>query len=102
MGPQPQNPARSVDSAVDHAESAGLVVVDVRHESLRAEFFDVGAVVYFLRKVIWTVPGFSVDRYREWLLRLHDRIERNGAFVAHAQRFLIGRDVPPIPHKPAP
>ena len=34
-------------------------------ERLRAEFFDIGAVIYFLRKVVWTVPDFTVDRYRE-------------------------------------
>jgi hypothetical protein len=32
----------------------------MRRERLRMEFFDVGAVVDFLRKVIWTVPGFTV------------------------------------------
>ena len=37
----------------------------MRMERLRAEFFDVGAVIYFLRKVVWTVPDFSVDRYRD-------------------------------------
>jgi SAM-dependent methyltransferase len=47
LGPQP--------------EAAGLRVVDLRAESLRTEFFDIGAVVYFLRKVIWMVPDFTVD-----------------------------------------
>ena len=46
------------------AEAAGLEVVDLRTERLRIEFFDVGAVVWFLRKVIWMVPGFTVDRVR--------------------------------------
>jgi len=45
--------------------------------------------VYFLRKVLWTVPGFSVERYRERLLAMHDVIQRDGAFVAHSERFLI-------------
>ncbi len=27
-------------------------------ERLRVEFFDVGAVIYFLRKVIWFLPDF--------------------------------------------
>ncbi|HZC93833.1 MAG TPA: SAM-dependent methyltransferase, partial [Mycobacterium sp.] len=54
-----------------------------------AEFFDIGAVIYFLRKVIWTVPDFSVDRYRERLREMHDQIEANGPFVAHATRLLV-------------
>ncbi|HEX4817496.1 MAG TPA: class I SAM-dependent methyltransferase [Nonomuraea sp.] len=71
------------------AESAGLEVVDLRFERLRMEFFDIGAVIYFLRKVIWIVPGFSVARYQDKLRALHERIETEGPFVAHSSRVLI-------------
>lgn len=80
---------RHPDDAREGAEAAGLEVVDLRTESLRTEFFDVGAVVYFLRKVIWMVPGFTVERYRDRLRALHERISREGPFVAHTTRFLI-------------
>ncbi len=53
------------------------------------EFFDIGAVVYFLRKVIWIVPGFTVELYRGPLLDLHRRIEADGVFVAHSTRMLV-------------
>jgi SAM-dependent methyltransferase len=89
MGPQPVGRSRSPQRAVREAEVAGLVVVDLRQESLRMVFNDVGAVVYFLRKVLWTVPGFTVDGYRDRLLSLHEQIQREGPFVAHAKRFLI-------------
>jgi SAM-dependent methyltransferase len=89
MGPQPVSQARTTERAVAGAESAGLVVVDLRHESLRAVFYDIGAVVHFLRKVIWIVPDFTVDRYRERLAQLHQLIVTQGSFVAHTQRFLI-------------
>jgi SAM-dependent methyltransferase len=89
MGPQPVSRTRSWQRAVGAAEDAGLVVVDLRHESLRMTFHDVGAVVYFLRKVIWIVPGFTVDRYRRQLADLHHRIQVEGPFVAHSERFLI-------------
>ena len=52
-------------------------------------FDDIGAVVYFLRLVIWIVPGFTVERYRDRLRALHEQIQRDGPFVAHASRFLI-------------
>ena len=63
--------------------------MDLRAESLRTEFLDIGAVVYFLRKVIWMVPDFTVERYRDRLRELHELIAREGRFVAHATRFLI-------------
>lgn len=71
------------------AEARGLVVEDLRSERLRVEFYDVGAVVYFLRLVIWLVPDFTVDSFRSRLRSLHEQIERDGMFVAHASRFLI-------------
>jgi hypothetical protein len=63
--------------------------VDLREVALRADLFDVGAVVHFLRKVIWTVPGFTVEAYRGRLRELHVRIRDEGPFVAHSARFLI-------------
>ena len=89
MGPLPVSQARSASRARVQAEAAGLVVTDLRERALRTVFNDVGAVVYFLRKVLWTVPGFSVAGYLAPLLRLHEKIQSEGPFVAHAQRFLI-------------
>ncbi|MFH8618729.1 class I SAM-dependent methyltransferase [Streptomyces sp. NPDC017979] len=83
------SPGASAMATVAVAEAAGLEVVDVRQEALRMEFHDVAAVVHFLRKVIWIVPGFTVDAYRERLAELHDFTRRHGPFVAHSQRFLI-------------
>ncbi len=95
MGPQPVSPSRSPQLAVAEAQQAGLVVTDLREQALRVTFSDVGAVVYFLRKVLWTVPGFTVDGYREQLARMHERIKSGGPFVCHSRRFLIEA------HKPA-
>ncbi|MEU4474024.1 class I SAM-dependent methyltransferase [Micromonospora sp. NPDC023888] len=89
LGPLPPPGERHPEHAVAAAEAAGLRVVELRRATLRATFADIGAVVWFLRKVIWTVPGFTVDRYREQLHALHHRIVGEGPFVAHAQRFLV-------------
>jgi SAM-dependent methyltransferase len=89
MGPQPVSDARSTQRALASASSVGLDVIDVREESLPVLFFDVGAVVYFLRKVIWTVPEFTVEKYRQRLLAMHEHIQREGSFRSHSQRFLI-------------
>jgi hypothetical protein len=52
-------------------------------------FDDVAAVVYFLRKVFWTVPDFTVAAYRDRLAAMHELISATGPFVAHSKRFLI-------------
>ena len=89
MGPQPVSPSRSPQVAVAEATAAGLDVVGLQEQALRVEFFDVAAVVHFLKKVVWTVPGFTVAGYSEQLARMHQYIQANGAFVCYAQRFLI-------------
>ncbi|MGC4896779.1 class I SAM-dependent methyltransferase [Micromonospora sp. DT31] len=89
LGPLPPPEHRHPEVAVAEAEAAGLRVVDLRTATLRTVFHDIGAVVWFLRKVVWTVPGFTVDRHRAELRRLDTRIRAEGPFVAYARRFLI-------------
>jgi SAM-dependent methyltransferase len=90
LGPMPGKGAQYEPEAVRaEATAAGMEIVDLRLERLRAEFFDVGAVVYFLRKVIWTVPDFVVDDHRDRLREMHELIEAQGPFVAHSTRVLV-------------
>ncbi|MEJ3653842.1 class I SAM-dependent methyltransferase [Actinomycetes bacterium KLBMP 9759] len=90
LGPQPgSDEPRSVEHARAAAEAAGLEVLDLRLERLHTEFRDIGAVVYFLRKVIWMVPGFTVEQYLPQLREMHELIEREGPFAATTTRFLV-------------
>ncbi|MGW4380427.1 methyltransferase domain-containing protein [Kitasatospora sp. NPDC004531] len=89
LGPFEVGDDREPEVEAARARAAGLEVVQCRNERLRLEFFDVGAVAWFLRKVIWTVPGFSVDRHRERLRDLHELIGREGPFVSTMSRTLI-------------
>lgn len=89
MGPQGSSSERQPEVAAANAEAAGLRVEDLRSARLRATFSDVGAMVYFLRLVVWIVPDFGVEKYRDRLLALHRQIETEGPFVAHATRFII-------------
>ncbi|MER7898711.1 methyltransferase domain-containing protein [Streptomyces sp. NPDC096046] len=91
LGPQPDDvrSARHPDRERADAEAAGLDVVGLRAERLRMEFHDIGAVVHFLRKVVWMVPGFTVEAYEPRLRELHELIQAEGPFVAHSTRHLV-------------
>ncbi|WP_461664953.1 methyltransferase domain-containing protein [Gordonia sputi] len=90
LGPQPEaRRERDPEDEVRAAEAAGLEIVDLRTARLRIEIHDVAAVVYLLRKLVWWVPGFTVDGYRDRLRALHDQIHDGGPFVAHSTRHLI-------------
>jgi SAM-dependent methyltransferase len=89
MGTLPDASNRHPDVERCAAENAGLVVRTIETERTRVAFFDIGAVVYFLRLVPWIVPGFSVARYREALHDLHRVIERDGGFETTSSRTLV-------------
>lgn len=84
-----QRASRLPDTEVAEAEAAGLEVLDVRTARCRMEFHDVGAVVYLLRKCVWWVPGFDVERYDATLRRLDRESRTAGTLVSHSTRHLI-------------
>jgi len=89
LGPLPPPGRQHPEQLAAAAAAAGFEILEVRGERLRAEFHDVGAVAHFLRKVVWTVPGFTVAKYRERLRAVHEEITVKGMFVSHATRVLI-------------
>jgi hypothetical protein len=87
LGPLPREDlARDPEREAAEAGAAGLSVVDQRTARCRMEFFDVGAVVWILRRCVWWVPDFDVDRCRERLAAMDEHIRAHGAFVAHSTR----------------
>ena len=90
LGPLPRERlGRDPDAEVRQARAAGLEVVDLRTARCRMELYDVGAVVWLLRKCVWWVPDFTVDTYRETLERLDAGMRTGRPFVAHSTRHLI-------------
>ncbi|MBL7254883.1 SAM-dependent methyltransferase [Paractinoplanes lichenicola] len=89
MGPLPPPDRQHPEQIRAAAEAAGFEVVQLKAERLRAEFYDIGAVAHFLRKVVWTVPGFTIEKYRDRLRAVHEEITVKGMFVSHATRVLI-------------
>jgi SAM-dependent methyltransferase len=90
LGPLPHlRRGRDPQQESRDAEAAGLTVTDLRTARCRMEFLDIGAVVWVLRKCVWWVPDFSVERYRDKLQDLDSRIRHDGPFVAYSTRHLI-------------
>jgi SAM-dependent methyltransferase len=90
LGPLPENrKGRDPRDAVTAAQDAGLTVTDLQEARCRMEFFDIGSVVYTLRKCVWWVPDFTVARYLGRLQELDRQIREHGPFVAYSSRFLI-------------
>ncbi len=71
-------------------------ITDIGFEILKSEewkgkiiFKDVGAVVYFLKAIPWTVDNFSVDIHLIYLEKLQEELEKSGRLEFTYTRFLI-------------
>ena len=83
LGPLPDHDdGRDPQVEMAAAEAAGLTVTRLQTARCRMEFFDIGAVVFILRKCVWWVPDFSIRRYHDKLRLLDARIRDEGAFIA--------------------
>lgn len=90
LGPRPPGQSgRDPQHEAAMARDAGLVVTDLRTARCRMEFYDVGAVVWILRKCVWWVPDFSVERYLDKLHELDAQMRNRKPVVAHSTRHLI-------------
>jgi hypothetical protein len=81
--------AWNLEFAIRQLEEADLQIVDRREEYPETVFQDIGAAAYYLRAVPWEVPGFNVARYRDRLLALHERIEREGGLRIRGHFFYL-------------
>ncbi len=68
---------------------ADFTVSRTEKAALKSTFFDIGAVVYYLKAIPWQVVGFDPLTHRDGLVRIHNIIERQGSFAATAHRFLV-------------
>lgn len=90
LGPLPeQRKGRDAHAEAQAAEAAGLTIEDLRIARCRMEFFDVGAVVWILRKCVWWVPNFTAERYLDKLRELDQQMRSGQPFVASSTRHLI-------------
>jgi SAM-dependent methyltransferase len=85
----PQYAGWSLDRAAAGLSNAGMRVVETLVERPAMVFRDVGALVYYLLAIPWQVPEFSVERYREELRQIHDRIEADGPLAVTTSFFYV-------------
>lgn len=89
--PLPPRPEREwkLAFAVAQLEAAGLGVVASAEGEMETSFTDAGAIVWYLKAVPWTVPGFSAREHVTRLRELHARIERDGPVAVRLPAFYL-------------
>jgi len=84
----------NLKSAVDELESAGFRIVRQLEDVQHYRFYDIGAIVYLLKAIPWTLGDFTgeeftVERYRDRLWELHLKICEDGYYDTPRHRFLV-------------
>lgn len=79
----------NLEYALRELDGSGLEVTWSDEAEINTRFYDIGAVVYYLKAVPWQIPGFSVGRYRDRLLSLHQDIQSHGYIDIPSHRFIL-------------
>ncbi len=79
----------TTDLITRQLEDAGFGLITVSEDFPVLEFFDVGALVFFLRIVSWQIADFNVDKYHDRLLSIHRDILEKGPLMVHEHRILV-------------
>lgn len=70
-------------------EASGFEILEAQEAFRSIRFWDVGALVWFARVIVWEFPGFCVEGCQEQLFRAQAVLERDGVIRGKTHRFLL-------------
>lgn len=79
----------ALNIARENLEKAGFKIEKAKKWMGKAEFKDVGAIIYFLKAIPWIIEDFSVDNYLSTLQKLQYKLTKEEKLIFTETRFLI-------------
>jgi ubiquinone/menaquinone biosynthesis C-methylase UbiE len=79
----------NLEYAVRELQDAGWQIIEQQEEFFTTRYYDVGAIVYYLKAIPWEIPDFSVEKYFDKLLEIDQLIERDGYVDVLFHQFFI-------------
>lgn len=79
----------NLKAAVMELKNNNFEVLYSNEEYPIQRFYDIGALVYYLKAIPWQVPDFSIEKYEEKLYLIHKIIQSKGFFDVKQHRFII-------------
>lgn len=80
---------RDLDHAVKKLIAAGFKIIEKKEEYPISRFYDIGALIYYLKAISWQINDFNIEKYHDRLKNIHDKIIKNGYYETNAHRFYI-------------
>jgi SAM-dependent methyltransferase len=87
--PPPPHRPWNLDLAVEQVRATGLQILDCGEGEEISWFEDVGALVWYLKAIPWTIPGFALRSHRPRLAALHERIAVEGPLRVRMECFWL-------------
>ncbi len=84
----PPEPDTWIGLAERQVTEAGLEIQEAARADQLVRFDDIAAVVFYLKAVSWSIPGYSLDRYRDRLRALHQDASA-WPLTTRGKRFLL-------------
>lgn len=85
----PQKHAWNLEYATEELQKSGWRILTHMEEFYPTRYYDVGAIVYYLKAIPWTVPDFSVEKDFDRLVEVHHLIQHEGFVDVLFHQFLI-------------
>ncbi|AVM23020.1 class I SAM-dependent methyltransferase [Bacillus pumilus] len=79
----------NLELALKEIQESNFEVLKSAEEFPILRFYDIGALVYYLKAIPWQVPGFEISNVKDELYTIHKTIEQKGYFDAKQHRFII-------------
>ncbi|MFX0167860.1 MAG: class I SAM-dependent methyltransferase [Candidatus Hodarchaeota archaeon] len=79
----------NADYAAEELQNAQFAIIKTMEAFPSLRFYDIGAIVYYLKAIPWVVSDFSVEKYHQALFKLHVRIQEEGFIDIREHRFLL-------------
>ncbi|HEX6922931.1 MAG TPA: methyltransferase domain-containing protein [Bacillales bacterium] len=81
-----------LDFAEKELASQGFKITKRTEAFPKTRFYDVGAIVYYLKAIPWQIQDFSVEKYRDPLMQIHKQIKETGYVEFSSDRFFLSAE----------
>ncbi|WLD94791.1 class I SAM-dependent methyltransferase [Alkalihalobacillus sp. AL-G] len=79
----------NLEYARKELETAGFTIEIAKKAFPYSRFYDIGALIYYLKAIPWQIPDFSVGLHFERLVELEKEIVQKGYLQFKEDRFII-------------
>ena len=79
----------NLEYAVEELKKLGMEIIEQKEDFPIMRFYDVGAIVYYLKAIPWQIPDFSIEKYFNSLKNLHHMIQNEGYIDVKEHRFFV-------------